>query len=249
MLACDGRAATPPPAAPESTVACTVTVSPGEDVASQLSPDASICLAAGVHRVNLDLTHGVTLRGEPGTVLDGGGRGPVVRIGANGQQIRLEGLEIRGGSHEFGSGLLVEGYSDVSLAGAPSPETSRSGGGAGLGVRRGRVLVTGGRIPDEVIVTTVAEARFDGTHLGTLVASDGADVAVRSGKVDRLVVRGTSTRQPRVAVQGSEVGATDNTGQYPGMVVVESRPRPSPIDGPTSGAGAPGLVHATHRLQ
>ena len=83
MLACDGRAATPPPAAPESTVACTVTVSPGEDVASQLSPDATICLAAGVHRVNLDLTHGVTLRGEPGTVLDGGGRGPVVRIGAN----------------------------------------------------------------------------------------------------------------------------------------------------------------------
>ena len=222
MLACEGRAATPPPAAPESTVACTVTVSPGEDVASQLSPDATICLAAGVHRVNLDLTHGVTLRGEPGTVLDGGGRGPVVRIGANGQQIRLEGLEIRGGSHEFGSGLLVEGYSDVSLARCTIAGNEQGpGGGAGLGVRRGRVLVTGGRIPDEVIVTTVAEARFDGTHLGTLVASDGADVAMRSGKIDRLVVRGTSTRQPRVAVQGSEVGATDNTGQYPGMVVVE----------------------------
>ncbi len=49
-------------------MACTVTVAAGDDVASQLSPDAVVCLGAGVHLVNLDLTHGVTLRGEPGTV-------------------------------------------------------------------------------------------------------------------------------------------------------------------------------------
>jgi len=203
-------------------VACTVTVASGEDVASKLSPDAVVCLAAGVHRVNLDLAHGVTLRGEPGAVLDGGRRGPVVRVGANGQRVRIEGVEIRGGSHEFGSGVLIEGYSDVTLADCTVRGNERGpGGGTGLGVRRGRVLVEGGTLTDEIVVTTVAEARFSDARLGTLIASDGANVAVRAGRVDRLVVRGTSTRQPQVAIQGSEVGATDNGGQYPGRVVVE----------------------------
>lgn len=203
-------------------MACTVTVAAGEDVASQLSPGATVCLGAGVHRVNLDLTHGVTLRGEPGTVLDGGGRGPVVRVGVHGQTIRLEHLEIRGGAHEFGSGLLVEGYSDVLLTGCTVSENQRGpSGGHGIGVHRGNVVVQGGSVTDEAVVTTAATATFEGAVLQSLIAREGASVTVTGGSVATLALFGTSTRQPTVTVRGAQVGRTDNGSAYPGTVVVE----------------------------
>lgn len=203
-------------------MACTVTVAAGEDVAGQLSPDAVVCLGAGVHRVNLDLTHGVTLKGEDGAVLDGGRRGPVVRIGVHGQQVRLENLEIRNGSHEFGSGVLVEGYSEVTLAGCRVAGNERGpSGGHGLGVHRGRVVVKGGEVADEAVVTTAAEASFEAAKVGALIAREGAQVTVSGGSVAALSLFGTSTRQPKVTVRGADVGSTDNGSQYPGTVVVE----------------------------
>lgn len=203
-------------------MACTVTVAAGDDVASQLSPDAVVCLGAGVHLVNLDLTHGVTLRGEPGTVLDGGGRGPVIRVGVHGQKVRLENLEIRGGAHEFGSGVLVEGYSDVVLSACVVAGNQRGpSGGNGIGVHRGNVIVQGGSVQDEAVVTTAATASFEGASVQSLVAREGAEVTVAGGSVARLALFGTSTRQPTVTVQGATVGETHNGSAYPGTVVVE----------------------------
>jgi nitrous oxidase accessory protein NosD len=200
---------------------CTVTVAAGEDVAAALAPDAVICLGAGVHRVNLDLTHGVTLRGQAGTVLDGGGRSPVVRIGVHGQKLTLESLEIRGGSHEFGSGVLVEGYSDVEIRDCRIAGNARGpSGGSGIGVHRGSVTVFAGEVADEVVVTTASKATFNGVKLGSLTAREGAEVTVRGGSVDTLALAGTSTRQPTVTLQGAAVGRTENDGAYPGRVVV-----------------------------
>jgi|AACY02.12.fsa_nt_gi Nitrous oxidase accessory protein len=204
---------------------CTVTVAAGEDVAAALKPDAVVCLSAGVHRVNLDLTHGVTLRGDAGAVLDGGRKSPVVRVGVHGQQVTLENLEIRGGSHEFGSGVLVEGYSDITIRQCTIAGNERGpSGGHGIGVHRGQVTVTGGRVSDDVVVTTAAKAAFDGVKLGALTVREGAEVTVRGGAVARLALAGTSTRQPTVTLQGAEVGETDNAGAYPGTVVVEPAP-------------------------
>ena len=203
-------------------MSCTVTVAAGDDVAGQLSPDAIVCLGAGVHRVNLDLEHGVTLRGDAGAVLDGGGRGPVVRIGVHGQTVRLENLEIRGGAHEFGSGVLVEGYSDVVLAGCTLVGNERGpSGGHGIGVHRGSVVVQGGVLQDEAVVTTAAKARFESATVGRLVVREGAEVTIEGGRVATLALFGTSTRQPTVTLRGAEIGSTDNTSAYPGTVVVE----------------------------
>lgn len=202
---------------------CTVTVAAGEDVAAALKPDAVVCLGAGVHRVNLDLTHGVTLRGADGAVLDGSGRSPVVRIGVHGQKFTLENLEIRGGSHEFGSGVLVEGYSDVDIRHCTIAGNERGpSGGHGIGVHRGQVTVYGGQVKDDVVVTTAAKAAFNGVELGALTAREGAEVTVRGGTVGTLALFGTSTRQPTVTLQGPLVSKTENSGAYPGTVVVEA---------------------------
>ena len=62
----------------------------------------TLVFARGVHRGTLVLRVPVTLRGEPGAVLDGGGRGTVVTLAASGSVI--EDLEVRGsGSDVMGA--------------------------------------------------------------------------------------------------------------------------------------------------
>ncbi|PMU24419.1 copper-binding protein, partial [Pseudomonas sp. GP01-A8] len=51
-------------------------------------PGATINVPAGVHAVHLKLGKPVTLVGEPGAILDGGGSGDVVRIGASNVTVR-----------------------------------------------------------------------------------------------------------------------------------------------------------------
>lgn len=57
-------------------------------------PGDTVLVQPGTYRERLALDRPVTLRGEPGAVLDGGGRGDVVRITAPG--VTLLGLTIRG---------------------------------------------------------------------------------------------------------------------------------------------------------
>lgn len=53
----------------------------------------TVTLAAGVHRGPLELRTRIVLRGEPGAVLDGGGQGSVLLVGAPGAVV--EDLEVR----------------------------------------------------------------------------------------------------------------------------------------------------------
>ncbi len=61
-------------------------------------PGDTVLLAAGVHRGPLRITTPVTLRGEPGAIVDGGGRGSVIAIGASGT--RVEDLAVRASGGE-----------------------------------------------------------------------------------------------------------------------------------------------------
>ena len=56
-------------------------------------PGDTIVLGAGVHRGPLRVARAIVLRGEPGAVVDGGGRGSVIEVGASGA--RVEDLEVR----------------------------------------------------------------------------------------------------------------------------------------------------------
>ncbi len=61
-------------------------------------PGDTIVVAPGVHRGPFRVAAAITLLGEPGAVLDGGGRGSVLAIAAGG--VTVTGLEVRGsGAH------------------------------------------------------------------------------------------------------------------------------------------------------
>ena len=59
-----------------------------EQVVAAATPGATISVPAGVHAVHLKLDKPLTLVGEPGAILDGGGTGDVLRIAATNVTVR-----------------------------------------------------------------------------------------------------------------------------------------------------------------
>lgn len=82
---------------------------------------------AGIWPAQLVIEKSVTLVGAPGTVLDGGGRGPVIRVAAPRATVRIEKLTVRNGNAEAGGGIAFFEGSKLELvdctierSGAPS---------------------------------------------------------------------------------------------------------------------------------
>lgn len=78
-------------ALPGLAAAATRILAPGDDIAAAVAtaaPGDELVLAAGTHAGRVTLDRALTLRGEPGAVLDGGGEGSVVTIDAPGVTVR-----------------------------------------------------------------------------------------------------------------------------------------------------------------
>lgn len=204
---------------------CTATVAAGESVAQHLSEGAVICLKAGTHTVNLSLGVSITLIGEDGAVLDGGRRGPVVHVGADKAKVTLKNLQITNGTHDFGSGLLVDAYADVFVEDCVfEGNHGGEGHGAGIGARRGWVTVTNSRFgaADDLVFTTTNEAFLtNATVEGEMRVLDGAKVEVTGGSVaGKVTVRGTTTRRPSLTLKsGASVPNIEVDAVVPGDVI------------------------------
>ncbi|MBP7002058.1 nitrous oxide reductase family maturation protein NosD [Amaricoccus sp.] len=87
-------------------------VAPGDDLAAAVAaaaPGDELVLAAGVHAGRVTLDRALTLRGEPGAVLDGGGEGSVVTVTA--PDVAIRGLTIQGSGHDraaMDAGVVLE---------------------------------------------------------------------------------------------------------------------------------------------
>jgi hypothetical protein len=200
---------------------CTVSLTAGAEIQSHLKPDAVICLAPGRYTGPLRVSVPVTIQASDGATLDAEGKGPVVHVVEDGIQVRLSGLTITGGDAEFGAGLLLDAYGEVSLSDCRFEGNIRgSGGGAAIGAIRGRLLLKNVRTADtqDMVLGGVTEAAGEHLSLGaTLSIRDGAKVALRGGEVSRVTVRGTTTRKPELVLEDVKTGSIENHPTVPGV--------------------------------
>jgi hypothetical protein len=192
------------------------------DIQPHIQTDAVICLQAGHYPGPLRIEVPVTLLAEHGAVLDAQGKGPVVHVAQNGIQVRLRGLTLTGGSAEFGAGLLVDTYAEVSVHSCTLRGNERGrGGAAGLGAVRGHLLVRQLKADadQDIVLSGRAEAAIEASTLaGALSVRDGAKVGIRGGAVGPIDVRGTTSRKPELVLEGVDTGAVDNHPTVPGIL-------------------------------
>ena len=214
----------------------TVRVAAGSAIAPHLSAGAVICLGPGVHVESLSVEESVTLRGEPGAILDAGRRGPVIAVGVDGVVVRVETLTLRNGAGEAGGGVRLSGWSEVILdrCVVEGNEASLAGGGAGGGIylHRGSLSLLDTDFRDnharsgtDLHVTGAARAEARGGRFGgDIVVSEGAELTlVGSHVVGALSARGTTTRAPSVTLRGTRIdGGVVNDPNLPASVVVEN---------------------------
>lgn len=80
-----------------------------EQLVAAAPPGATLSVPAGVHAVHLKLDKPLTLIGEPGAILDGGGRGDIVRISA--ANVTVRGLALRHSGSDLttmNAGIFIE---------------------------------------------------------------------------------------------------------------------------------------------
>jgi len=204
---------------------CTARLSPGDDVNAAIQDGAILCLGPGTYQGPLEIGHSVTIVGDPGAIVDGGGRGPTVRVLAHKLTIVLRGLTLTDGYAEAGSGVFVDGYSEVTLDGCTVRDNRAGTGGAtGLYVGLGHVTVRDTTFGDQdsVVATQIGKLTLDGSTVqGDLTILDGAEVSATGGEIrGTLTIRGTTSRTPKVALQGVKAPNVQNDPDLPGELQV-----------------------------
>lgn len=210
---------------------CTVRIPAGQPITPHLVEGAVICLEAGKHAGPLVIDATLTLRGEPGAVLDAGGLGSVIRVNADQLKVRVEGLSIVRGTAEGGSGVALAGWSEMEVVGCTFSDhrhTADGAGGTALALRGKLVLSgctfgAGAARGADLVVTGAAMAQVDGGEFGgDVLAREGAQLSVRNAHVHgKMDLRGTTTRAPTVSVAGSVVdGGITNDAVLPASLTV-----------------------------
>jgi hypothetical protein len=211
-------------------VSAVVPVPAGTPLQPLLDAGGDYALGEGTWQGPFVLTRSVTLRGEAGTVLDAGGRGPVLAIGDDDLEVRLVGLTLRNGHADGGAGLRLTGWSAVRMEGCAVLECSAPGNtGGGVAALRGALELVGcsflgnrAAAGSDLLATGVAEVRVSGGRFaGDVALREGARVVLDGVAVDGVVdVRATTTRAPHLRHSRCTLGGgLRNDVQHPGIIV------------------------------
>lgn len=214
---------------------CTVRVEVGEAIEPHLKEGAVVCLAPGVHRGGLTIEASLTLRGEPGAVLDAGRRGAVLNIEVDDAKVTIETLTLRGGAGDGGGGLRLNGWSEITVNNCvlEDNEAMLAGGGVGGGilVARGTLLLNDSvlrenraRSGSDLMVTGAARATVRGGEMaGDVSVREGAELVMVGTRVKgALQAGGTTTRAPVVTLRGTRIdGGVENDANLPAAITVE----------------------------
>ncbi|MBM4391255.1 MAG: hypothetical protein FJ090_09045 [Deltaproteobacteria bacterium] len=214
---------------------CTVRVEAGAAIDPHLVEGAVVCLAPGVHAANLLIEASLTLRGEPGAVIDAGRAGPVLRVAGDQLVVKVEGLTLRGGAGDAGGGVRLTGWSELWLSNCRLEDNEALLGGGGIGggafAERGKLTLSDcafsgnrARNGNDLMANGLASVEVNGgSFAGDVVLVDGVRATLSGARVHgRLTTRGTTTRAPSVTLRGTAVdGGIDNDANLPATLVVE----------------------------
>lgn len=200
--------------------ACTIRIEAGEDPRPHLAEGAVLCLGPGRHPYALFIEHSLSVKGEPGAIIDAGGAGSAVHIAGDGLTVRLTGLTLTRGRAELGGGLRLDGDADVLGQDLVIEGNQASAGGAGLGQVRGRLSLKGCTLKDGAYVTTIGTLACDGTTFeGGLSLREDAQVTLGEGCVASFSdLRGVPRRAPTLVINGGDPGELRQDKQHPGTV-------------------------------
>jgi hypothetical protein len=158
-----------------------------------------------------------------------------VEVEADGLSVHLESLTLRGGAGEAGGGVLLAGWSEVSLRDVTveDNEARLSGGGVGGGAFVFRGLLTledctfrnnrAGLGTDLAVGGAARCAVRGGFFGGDVSCREGAELTITGGHVTgALALQGSTTRAPVVALRGARIdGGVQNDVNLPAAVSVE----------------------------
>lgn len=209
-------------------MSCSKTLEPGADLGAAVaaaSAGATLCLKPGSYVAALRVDKPLTLRGlGPGVVVDGDGRGSVVRVAAEGAHLTLEDLTLSGGEADLGGAIEVLAEARVTVTGCVlQGNVARDLGGA-IHLDRGELVVQRTVLRDNrakqggaILLDGHARARISDSLFASNQASRGAAVTVRheaklalsrstlaanQGDAADLRARGSIGSQPEVVLDG-----------------------------------------------
>ena len=214
---------------------CDVQVEAGgtflQDAVAKATTGNRLCLAPGIHKGGFALDKSLTVAGVAGSIIEGSGRGSVLRIEDDGLAIRLEGLTIRGGNADAGGGLAIHGRGKVTIADCTFA-ANKAGmvGGGGLFARGGLLQLerctfdgNDGRQGGAVLLAQALKAEFTrctftgnrGEQAGAIRATEGIELALKacsfvgSSGQDGAVLRisGTKSRKPKISLDHCTIDA------------------------------------------
>lgn len=177
-----------------------------------LPSEGAFLLAPGVHHLSM-FSGGAQIKGEEGAILEAQG-GAVLEVLEDGLALILEDLELRGGKGEAAGGVVLRGFSHLTLRRCRIQDCRSRRGGAAGGVyaARGTLLMEDcrleeneGTIASDLVVTGIAEVTLKGcTFAGDLALREGASLRLVGCTVEgSLSARGTTTRSPTLVLNDS----------------------------------------------
>ncbi len=193
---------------------------------------AEVWLGAGVHAGGLRPTASWSLLGEPGAVLRASGQ-PVVQVDADDLDLRLEDLEITGGTGEMAGGVALAAWSRVLLRRCRihGCRSKREGMAGGVALRRGEIRMeecrfwgNAGRLASDMVVSGIGKVYAVGCHFaGDIRVREGASLTLIGCTVEGgLWAWGSTTRRPNILLRRTEVlGGIQNDAALPALIEVE----------------------------
>lgn len=205
---------------------------------------ATIRVAAGTYRENLQLTKSVTIVGESreGTTIDGGGAGRVVETQGQGAgvQITLLNLTLQNGSAEQGGGLRNGAATTLQVRDSAIVGNSASVGGGIYNdgtLRVQRTIITGNQAAEQGGGIFNARSKsleiFDGAITDNVSGGDGGGVATEGAVllrsfIERATISGNRangrgggvTLTPSASFNAEECSVLDNQAEVGGGISV-----------------------------